>query len=80
MSVIPGGKEILEYATVELFCERGLRVNGKVSQDVLSVLSQGVTAKQKKTDERGWSVSIIKFPHFSQPWSYLSHSQCNHQL
>lgn len=48
--------EKLEYATIEAFCDKGLRVNGNVSQDLLSTFSQGVTTKQKKADERGWSV------------------------
>ncbi|XP_062519661.1 uncharacterized protein LOC134194726 isoform X2 [Corticium candelabrum] len=50
--------EKLEYATIEAFCDKGLRVNGNVSQDLLSTFSQGVTTKQKKADERGWYCDV----------------------
>lgn len=44
----------MEFATVEIFIEKGLRVNGPLAQDTLSQLGQGATAKQKRIDERGW--------------------------
>ena len=45
---------MLEYATVEVFVEKGVRVNGPLAQDTLAQLGQGATAKQKRMDERGW--------------------------
>jgi hypothetical protein len=39
---------------MESFVSHGLRVNGTVEATVLSKLSEGATAKQKKKDARGW--------------------------
>jgi len=61
-----GLKGALNFATVESFIAGGIRVNGSVEGNILSKLSEGATAKQKKKDARGWSPSIpFLFPLFS---------------
>ncbi|XP_065195275.1 uncharacterized protein LOC135826596 [Sycon ciliatum] len=55
--------QLLEYTTVEVFHDKGIRVNGPLSQDSLTQLGQGATSKQKRMDERGWYVEIFVSMH-----------------
>jgi len=56
-----------QYATVESFVGQGLRVNGSVESSILSRLSDGATAKQKKKDARGWYCE-----KYVPPWQILA--------
>ena len=43
-----------KYSVVEVFITKGLRVSGPVSNQMLTMLGQGVARDQKHLDERGW--------------------------